>query len=68
VREAYQVGQTIQVGEWRRRIVAIEPDATVLGTDDGRVRVPNHLLLESVVRIQGGAGPEGVTTSAPGGR
>ena len=60
VREAYEVGQTIQVGEWRGRIVAIEPDATVLGTDDGRVRVPNHLLLESVVRIQGGAEPEGV--------
>jgi Conserved TM helix/Mechanosensitive ion channel len=51
VREAYEVGQTIQVGEWRGRIVAIEPDATVLGTDDGRVRVPNHLLLESVVRV-----------------
>jgi Conserved TM helix/Mechanosensitive ion channel len=60
VREAYQVGQTIQVGEWRGRIVAIEPDATVLGTDDGRVRVPNHLLLESVVRIQGGPEPERV--------
>lgn len=60
VREAYEVGQTIQVGEWRGRIVAIEPDATVLGTDHGRVRVPNHLLLESVVRIQGGAEPEGV--------
>jgi small-conductance mechanosensitive channel len=51
VREAYEVGQTIQVGEWRGRIVAIEPDATVLGTDDGRVRVPNHVLLESVVRV-----------------
>jgi small-conductance mechanosensitive channel len=60
VREAYQVGQTIQVGEWRGRIVAIEPDATVLGTDDGRVRVPNHLLLESVVRIQGGPEAERV--------
>lgn len=60
VREAYEVGQTIQVGEWRGPIVAIEPDATVLGTEDGRVRVPNHLLLESVVRIQGGAEPDNV--------
>ena len=62
VREAYEVGQTIQVGEWRGRIVAIEPDATVLGTEDGRVRVPNHMLLESVVRIQGGAEPENVAS------
>jgi small-conductance mechanosensitive channel len=62
VREAYEVGQTIQVGEWRGRIVAIEPDATVLATDDGRVRVPNHLLIESVVRIQGGAEPETVAS------
>jgi hypothetical protein len=31
--------------------VAIEPDATVLGTEDGVVRVPNNVLLESIVRI-----------------
>jgi small-conductance mechanosensitive channel len=52
VRGAYAVGQTIEVGDLRGRIVAIEPDATVLGTDGGRrVRVPNHMLLESVVTI-----------------
>ena len=56
VRGAYDVGQTIEVGDLRGRIVAIEPDATVLGTDGGRhIRVPNHMLLESVVTI--GAGP-----------
>jgi small-conductance mechanosensitive channel len=56
VRGAYEVGQTIEVGDLRGRIVAIEPDATVLGTDGGsRVRVPNHMLLESVVTI--GPGP-----------
>jgi small-conductance mechanosensitive channel len=56
VRGAYDVGQTIEVGDLHGRIVAIEPDATVLGTDGGRrIRVPNHMLLESVVTI--GAGP-----------
>ena len=55
VRGAYDVGQTIEVGDLRGQIVAIEPDATVLGTDGGhRVRVPNHMLLESVVTIGGG--------------
>ena len=53
VRGAFEVGQTIQVGEWGGRILAIEPDATVLGTDNGRVRVPNHMLLETVVQIRG---------------
>jgi small-conductance mechanosensitive channel len=53
VRGAFDVGQTIQVGELRGRILAIDPDATVLGTEEGRVRVPNHMLLESVVTIYG---------------
>jgi small-conductance mechanosensitive channel len=65
VRGAYDVGQTIEVGDLRGRIVAIEPDATVLGTDGGRrVRVPNHILLESVVTI-GGAPPEQSEPSEP---
>jgi small-conductance mechanosensitive channel len=55
VRGAYDIGQTIEVGDLRGQIVAIEPDATVLGTDDNRrIRVPNHMLLESVVTIGGG--------------
>jgi small-conductance mechanosensitive channel len=60
VRGAFDVGQTIRVGELRGRILAIDPDATVISTEEGRVRVPNHMLLESVVTIygrpQGGAG------------
>ena len=52
VRSAFEVGETVQLGEWGGRILAIEADATVLGTDSGRVRVPNHLLVESVVEIQ----------------
>ena len=42
VREAFEVGQTIGVGEWRGRILAIEADATVIATDEGRVEFPNH--------------------------
>ena len=53
IRNALTVGQTIQVGELRGRIVALDPDATVLSTDDGTVRVPNHMLLESVVLVRG---------------
>lgn len=58
VRHAYEVGQTIEVGEVRGRILAIDPDATMVATEGGRVRLPNHLLLESVVRIHDGAGPD----------
>jgi hypothetical protein len=57
VRGAFQVGQTSSVGEIRGKIVAIEPEATVIGTGDGLVRVPNHLLLESMVTIHGAGGP-----------
>jgi len=57
VRGAFQVGQTISVGQIRGTIVAIEPEATVIGTADGLVRVPNNLLLESMVTIHDTAGP-----------
>ena len=57
VRGAFQVGQTISVGQIRGTIVAIEPEATVIGAGDGLVRVPNNLLLESMVTIHGTAGP-----------
>ena len=62
VRSAFEVGETIQLGEWGGRILAIEADATVLGTDSGRVRVPNHLLLESVVEIEGPQAQSGPST------
>jgi small-conductance mechanosensitive channel len=52
VRGAHDVGQTISVSDVRGEIRAIEPAATVLRTADGEdVRVPNHLLIESVVRV-----------------
>lgn len=52
---AFETGQTIGVGDVRGEILAIEPTVTVLRTDDGlTVRVPNHLLLESVVTVHQG--------------
>jgi small-conductance mechanosensitive channel len=55
VRGAHQVGERISVGEVTGVIQAIEPAATVLATGDGdEIRVPNQLLLESVVRVHAG--------------
>jgi len=57
VRGAFEVGQTVSVGEVRGRITAIEGVATVLDAGAGQsVRVPNHLMLESVVTIHEGDG------------
>lgn len=47
---AFDVGETISFGDVTGRITAIEPTATLLVTGEGStVRVPNQLLLESVV-------------------
>jgi small-conductance mechanosensitive channel len=51
VRGAFDVGQTISVGGVRGEIISIDPEATVIGTAEGSVRVPNHLLVESVVTV-----------------
>ena len=51
---AFRVGQRIGVGELRGEILSIEAASTVVETDEGgRVRVPNHMLLDSVVAIDG---------------
>ena len=55
VRAAFVVGDNIRVGDLSGQIVVIDTDATVLRTSDGRVRVPNHMLVESVVTIYGEA-------------
>jgi small-conductance mechanosensitive channel len=50
---AFAIGQTISIDDVSGEIVALETAATVLRTADGRiVRVPNHLLLESIVTVQ----------------
>jgi small-conductance mechanosensitive channel len=52
VRGAHSVGQVISVADVRGEITALEPAATVLRTADGdEIRMPNHLLVESVVRV-----------------
>ncbi|MGI8713715.1 MAG: mechanosensitive ion channel family protein [Solirubrobacteraceae bacterium] len=52
LRHDYTIGQDISFGEIRGRITAIEPTSTVLDAGNGRsVRVPNHVLIETVVTI-----------------
>lgn len=51
VRGAYAVGDTIALAGVRGEIVAIEPVAIVLRTAEGRVRVPNHMLVEAIVTL-----------------
>lgn len=52
VRHDYAVGQEIGFGDVRGHITAIESTSTVLDAGQGQsVRVPNHLLLETVVTI-----------------
>ena len=54
---AFRVGQTITVDDVTGEIVALESAATVVRSDDGRtLRLPNHLLLESVVTVDEGDG------------
>jgi small-conductance mechanosensitive channel len=52
VRSAYEPGQTITVGDVTGTVRTIEGAATVLDARDGRtVRIPNYLLLDSVVTV-----------------
>ncbi len=52
VRGAFEPGQEISVGEVRGEVVVVETAATVLRTPSGQtVRVPNDLLLTSVVTV-----------------
>ena len=52
LRGAYEVGQRVSFGDVRGEIVSIETAMTVLRTEAGEtVRVPNNLLLNSVVTV-----------------
>jgi len=58
IRGAYRVGQTISVGDVRGEITTIESAFTVLATGATQtVRVPNDLLLGSIVTIHGDEEP-----------
>jgi small-conductance mechanosensitive channel len=56
VRAAFEEGQTIRVDGLRGSIERIEPSATVLRTQNERIRVPNHVLLSETVVIEDSAG------------
>ena len=52
---AFELGQTITVAGLTGQIVALESAATVLRTPEGRrVRVPNQMLIDSVVTVDAG--------------
>ena len=54
VRSAYDLGQEIEIAGHRGEVVALESSAVVLRTAAGAtVRVPNHLVIESVVVVHG---------------
>jgi small-conductance mechanosensitive channel len=61
-RSVFAVGEEISVANVRGTVVSVETMATVLETtDEEKVRVPNRLLVETVVRIHGSSGdaPDG---------
>ena len=52
LRHDYRVGQEIGFGDIRGRITRIHSTSTLLDAGEGRsIRVPNHLLIDSVVTI-----------------
>lgn len=52
LRHDYRVGQEIAFGDVRGRITRIHSTSTLLDTGEGQsIRVPNHLLIDSVVTI-----------------
>jgi small-conductance mechanosensitive channel len=54
LRHDYRVGQEIAVGDIRGRITRIHSTSTLLDAGEGRsIRVPNHLLIDSIVTIYG---------------
>jgi small-conductance mechanosensitive channel len=52
LRHDYRVGQEIGFGDVRGRITRIHSTSTMLDAGEGRsIRVPNHLLIDSIVTI-----------------
>lgn len=52
LRNDYRVGQEIAFGDVRGRITRIHSTSTMLDASGGRsIRVPNHLLMDSIVTI-----------------
>jgi small-conductance mechanosensitive channel len=50
----FRIGERITVGGVTGEITALEPVSVVLRDDEGTsIRIPNHLLVETVVRVHG---------------
>jgi small-conductance mechanosensitive channel len=59
VRESFEAGQEIGFVDVRGTVVSVEAASTVLRNSNGEtVRVPNQLLLSSVVTVYGGGSPD----------
>jgi small-conductance mechanosensitive channel len=52
-RADFAVGQTIRVGDVRGEILRIEPAAVTLRAGDETVRVPNSVIVEQIVVVEG---------------
>ena len=52
-RSDFAAGQTIRVGELRGTIEQIDSAATTLRAGAERIRIPNHVLIEGVVIVEG---------------
>lgn len=56
VRELYEIGQTIRIGELEGRIVRMTPTAVILSTQEGETAVPSQIFFEaSSTRIADGS-------------
>jgi small-conductance mechanosensitive channel len=65
LRHDYRTGQEIGFGDVRGRITAIEPSSTILDPGDGTtLRVPNHLLMETIVTIYAQPSPDDAAAAA----
>jgi hypothetical protein len=47
VRELYEIGQTIRIGELEGRIVRMTPTAVILSTREGETAVPSQIFVEA---------------------
>jgi Conserved TM helix/Mechanosensitive ion channel len=57
-RADFRAGETIRLGDLRGTIEQIDSAATTLRAGDERIRIPNHVLIERVVIVEGES-PEG---------
>ena len=56
-RADFEVGQTIRVGDVRGEILRIDAAAVTLGAGDDTIRLPNSVIVEQIVVIEGPARP-----------